>query len=92
MSRRGLRLKRRRGQAAIEMAIAVIASIVLMAGSVRIWMWMVQTMVERQEAYQASRRRAGRNSWAGCPKGYYTPGRVSVFGESNVPGVKSKCQ
>lgn len=90
--KRGPRRNRRRGQAAVEMMIAVIGSMLLIVGSLRIWLWMVTTLVERQEAYEATRRRAGRNIFAGCPNGYYTPGRLSVFGEADIQGQASRCQ
>ena len=84
------RVRNRNGQAAVEMTVAVIASIALMVGSLRVWVWMVTTLVERQEAYQATRERAGRNPHAGCGD-YYKPGRLSVFGENDVPGQRQPC-
>lgn len=84
---------RLRGQAAIEMTIAIIGSLVLIAGSLKICLWMARTIVERQEAYQATRTAAGRNSNGrrGCLK-YYEPGKLSVFGEFNEPGQRFPCR
>ena len=79
-------------QAAIEMMIAVVASMVLIGASLRIWLWMAQSITERQVAYEQTRRDAGRVAKAGCPHGYYVTGKLSVFGEANVPGQQLPCQ
>ena len=60
--------------------IAIIASVIFIMASFRVWMWLVVTIVERQEAYQATRRRAARHVEPG-KLDYYTPRRLRVFNE-----------
>lgn len=74
------RRRKARGQTAIELTIAVIASLVFIVASFRVWAWLVTTIVERQEAYQRTRRAAGRHLDPG-KLDYYTPKRLSVFNE-----------
>lgn len=80
-----------KGQAAIEMTIAVIGSLVLIFGSLKICIWMARTLVERQEAYQITRTRAATNAGRGCLR-YYEPGKLSVFGEFSDPGTRLPCR
>jgi hypothetical protein len=72
--------RKRGGQTAIELTIAVIASFVLIVASFRVWVWLMTTIVEREEAYQQTRRRAGRHLEPG-KLDYYTPQRLRIFDE-----------
>ena len=44
-----------RGQTVIELVIALIGVMTLFIGTLRIWAWLVGSLVWRQEAYEATR-------------------------------------
>lgn len=74
----------RAGQTAIELTLAVMASVVFIVCSFRVWVWLVRDIVERQEAYHATRFVAGREPAVGGDPGkldYYRQRRLSVFNE-----------
>ena len=48
-------LKRVRGQASLEMTVALIGAMLLMLGSFKVWLWVNQRLVQRQQDYEASR-------------------------------------
>jgi len=68
------------GQTAVELTIAIVASLMFIVASFRVWVWLVTTIVERQEAYQQTRRRSARHAEPG-KLDYYTPRRLRIFNE-----------
>lgn len=48
-----------RAQASMEMTVAMICAMLLMLGCFKMWMWMNQRLIARQQAYDASRVAAG---------------------------------
>lgn len=48
-----------KGQAAIEFTVALVAIVILFAGIVKVWAWMVNGLVLRQQAYEQTRTVAG---------------------------------
>ncbi len=90
-SRRGRHHNGRQAQAAIEMTIAIISSLVLIVGSFKIWGWRGQTLVGRHQAFEQTRRTAGRHRRPGCVT-YYQPGKLSIFGEQDDAGQQLPCQ
>lgn len=53
---------KRKGQASLELTVALIAIFVLCFGSVKIFTWLNERMVLRQEGYEATRVAAGSDS------------------------------
>ena len=82
--------RKRRGQATVEMTIAMLAGLLFIVVTFRVWVWMVNALVKREQAYQSTRVFAGRHPHAGCPT-YYRQGRLSVFGEFNDPSTPLSC-
>ena len=63
----------RYGQTIIEMVIAVTGIVMFIYVFTRIWTWTSGTIVQRQEAFQATRLAAGQRASAGTPVGYQRP-------------------
>jgi len=67
-----------KGQSTLEMALALIVIILLIGGIVKIWFWSNTQIVQRQQAYNATRVQAGTGSdtyqtvWP-----VYTPGELT---------------
>jgi hypothetical protein len=49
----------RAGQAAIEMSLAIIASLIIGVASFKVWVWLTKALVEENECYQNTRVAAG---------------------------------
>ena len=54
-------MRGRRGQASLEMTLALIGALVLFFCSIKIFAWLAQRMIARQRAYEDSRVAAGSN-------------------------------
>lgn len=54
-----IQLRSQRGQASLEMTLALIGALLLLFGSVKVFVWLNSRFVERQQAYEASRVAAG---------------------------------
>ncbi len=94
------------GQASIEFTVAFVAVVILFVGIVKVWAWMVNSLVWRQQAYDATRHRAATFDEAGTINAqgqltYYTDWAsahrlstcLSVLGEANVGAqVNGACQ
>src|SRR3990167_8411656 len=61
------------GQTIIEMVIAVTGIVMFIYVFTRIWTWTSGTIVQRQEAFQATRLAAGQPDCAGAAVGYRRP-------------------
>ena len=48
-----------RGQASLEMTVALMGTLLLLFGSVKVFVWMTQRLVARQQSYEATRVEAG---------------------------------
>ena len=57
--RRQTHTDKRKAQSTLEFTVALIAVVILLLGSVKIFVWMNERMVLRQEAYEDSRVPAG---------------------------------
>ena len=57
-----LRTRRSRAQASLEMALALMGALLLLFGSLKVWVWASRRMVQRQQAYEQSRVDAGRQT------------------------------
>ncbi|MCM8800167.1 MAG: hypothetical protein NC900_05530 [Candidatus Omnitrophica bacterium] len=91
MKKLSLRLKERkgylgllliRGQVTLELTVALIVTILFLIGITKIFVWLNQTMVERQQAYQDTRPK----TTAGVTKdkiNFYTPKKLDIFGEES---------
>ena len=51
-----------RGQATLELTLALVTGLLLVVGSIKVWLFFVQILVEEQRCYQVSRLPAGRNN------------------------------
>lgn len=49
----------RRGQASLEMTVALMGTLLLLFGSVKVFLWMVERLVVRQQSYETTRVAAG---------------------------------
>ncbi len=52
----------RRGQASLEMTVALIGAVLLLLGSFKVWLWVNERLVRRQQDYEASRMTANNNA------------------------------
>lgn len=53
---------RSKGQAALEMVVALICVLILFAGAVKIYVWGNGRLVDRQQKYEGTRTKAGDSS------------------------------
>lgn len=58
-------VSRRRGQASLEMAVAMFGAILLLLGSIKIFVWMAQRLVARQQSYDSTRKAAASDAAPG---------------------------
>lgn len=58
-------ITRRKAQSSIEMVVALICTLILFLGSVKIFSWANSCMVQRQQDYDSSRVEAGSSSGSG---------------------------
>jgi len=58
MSRGGGRY-RKKGQATVEMALALVIGFLIAIASFKLWAWLTQAIVEESSCYQETRRQAG---------------------------------
>lgn len=84
-----------RAQATVELTIAFLASIILMLGVVKVFVWLNRCTVERQYNYQTSRTQLlhtvdpiydGKNynyPTAIPNTDFYTPPRINLFNTTN---------
>ncbi len=49
----------RRGQSSLEMTVAIAGLVLLLLGSVKIFAWLAERIVSRQQSYEATRQAAG---------------------------------
>ena len=54
-TKRNALFSRRRGQAAIEFSVALVAMVILCVGITKVWAWMVSEIAMRQRNYEATR-------------------------------------
>ncbi len=79
---------RRRGQATIEMAVALIAVRTLFLGTFKVFLWFSERMVRRDNRYTVTRDEAGGKS---DKSGHFVPGdtrwaeppKMNLFKEKN---------
>ncbi len=72
----------RRGQAAIEMVIAVIGAGVLFVGILAVWSWLIGAIVERSRNYDKSRVPAATPTPATAGEtSTLSPKKMSVWGD-----------
>lgn len=69
-----IRLSEYRGQSTLESTIALIAAVVLLLGITQVFIWVNKMMVERRQAYQATRMSASPQVE------FYQPKNLDVFG------------
>ena len=55
------KMRRRTGQATLEMVLALVAGLLFVVASMKVWLFLAQTIVEQQKCYTWSRRAAGQN-------------------------------
>ena len=60
-----------RGQASLELMLAMVTGLFLVVASMKVWLFFVQVIVEEQRCYQRSRRFAGDNNNPGL--GWWMP-------------------
>jgi hypothetical protein len=72
--------QRRRGQASLELMLALIVSMLFIVASTKTWLFFVQVIVEQQQCYNRSRKAAGQNSDPGLA--LYNP---NAFGGGPPP-------
>lgn len=98
---------RRGGQAAVEVALAVVVSTLFVVCSMKIWIWLTRAIVREQRCYQQTREIAGRNANPGLgnrnpytdeggmtPYGnpyWSTAPRLNVFNEPEVGITTDPC-
>lgn len=51
----------KRGQASLEMTVALIGALLLLLGSFKVFLWVNERIVSRQQSYEATR--AGGGQW-----------------------------
>ncbi len=71
----------KKGQSSLEMAIAFVAVFILLLGSARIFVWLNQRMVTRQEAYEQTRIAAASNQPGRAVDESALPA-LDIFGEN----------
>jgi len=54
-----IKLRGNAGQGMLETSLAIFIAILLLGGIIRIWLWGNEQIVKRQQAYEASRVKAG---------------------------------
>lgn len=64
-----------KGQSIIETTVALVALFIFLFGVARVFVWVNRSMVERQEAYQATRVVGGKIGAVD----FYTPDRFYIF-------------
>ena len=70
----------RTGQATLELTLTMIVGLLCVVGSVKVWLFFTQVIVEQQRCYEASRRLAGQNPNPGLA--LFNPDK---FGGGNAP-------
>ena len=65
------------GQASLEVTVALIGALLLLFGSLKIFLWLNDRLVRRQQAYESTRAAAGRST--GAVMGYEPSETLSVF-------------
>ncbi len=73
----------RRGQAMLEFGVGIIGAVAFFYVLLKCWMWMNQTLIERQQSFQQTRLAAGQIGYAGMPVPYQRP-PLSLFGPGSV--------
>ena len=68
----------RRAQSSLEMTLAMIGALVLLFGSIKVFIWLAQRLVARQQAYENTRVAAG--SSAPGRKWDEPSQKLSIFG------------
>ena len=64
------------GQASLEMAVAMVGALLLLFGSIKIFMWIGESLISRQQRYDATRGEAA----SGQPDAAYEPStRLDIF-------------
>lgn len=63
----------RRGQASLEMAVAMIGALLLLAGSVKITLWAAERYVSRVKGYDQTRKAAASAPAGAAPDTSYEP-------------------
>jgi hypothetical protein len=76
---------RRRGQVVVEFAFVFSGVIMFIYVFAKVWTWASGTIVQRQEAFQATRLVAGTKDTAGSPVGF-TPPLIQLVGNPNAIG------
>ena len=71
-------MRRRSGQSSLEMTLAMIGALLLLFGSIKVFTWLAQRIVARQQAYENSRVSAG--SSAPGQRWNEPSQKLSVFG------------
>jgi len=74
-----------RGESMLEFALAFTGLIMFIYVCTKVWTWVNGTMVQRQEAFQATRIAAGQPGTAGLPVGYARP-PIRLVGLPTSPG------
>ena len=55
------RLSARKGQAALEVSLALVGAMILLLGSLQVFLWVNERLVKRHLSYEATRVAAGSN-------------------------------
>jgi hypothetical protein len=69
----------------IEMTLAFVGFAVFIYVFLNVWVWMNGMIVQRQEAFQATRLSAGQEATAGAPVGYQRP-PIELIGQPGAVG------
>lgn len=85
MADRFFKINKNRAQASLEVTLAFICVIILLIGSVKIFVWLNERMVQRQKDYEATRVAAGNLTMG--QTGVYVDesnyAKLDIFGESH---------
>jgi Flp pilus assembly protein TadG len=72
----------RRGQATVEMTVAMLGALILIFGSFKVFLWLNERYVRRQRAYEATRTQAASTGPSTAkPVWWREPEKLNLFNE-----------
>ncbi len=76
----GLQSKKIKGQSTLELTIALVVIIILLAGMVRLFIWLSRSIIGRQKAYMGDYKENIEK-----PYEFYSPKRTSIVPKTVYP-------
>jgi len=69
------------GQASLEMTVALIGALLLLFGSLKVFLWIAERLIERQASYEATRQPAGSSAGPGVVRWVEPSKPLRIFNE-----------